>query len=60
MKRELLTEFQSERKKRNAAILADIAKMHQQYPDASDWRIYGELSRRYNVSVMTIRNVVRK
>ena len=60
MSNELLTEHEANVKKRNASIIADFAALKGQTPDASDWRIMGVLSRRYKVSTMTIRNVVRK
>ena len=60
MSNELMTQHEAELRKRNASIVADFDTLKKQNPEASDWRIMGLLSKRYHVSTMTIRNVVRK
>ena len=59
MKQQLMTEREVEREKRNTNIRADFARLREEFPDASNWRIYGELSKRYDLTVMTIRNIMQ-
>ena len=59
MTQQLMTSKEKEREKRNANIRADFARIRSQFPDASNWRIYGELAKRYDLTVMTIRNIMK-
>ena len=56
---QLMTEKEKALQKRNANIRADFARLREEFPDASNWRIYGELSKRYDLTVMTIRNIMQ-
>lgn len=56
---QLMTEKEVEREKRNSNIRADFARLRAEFPDASNWRIYGELAKRYDLTVMTIRNIMK-
>ena len=55
---QLMTEKEKALQKRNANIRADFARLRAEFPDASNWRIYGELAKRYDLTVMTIRNIM--
>jgi len=55
---QLMTEKEKALQKRNANIRADFARIREEFPDASNWRIYGELAKRYDLTVMTIRNIM--
>ncbi len=57
--KQLKTEKEKALQKRNANIRADFARLRAEFPDASNWRIYGELSKRYDLTVMTIRNIMQ-
>lgn len=59
MTENLMTAREQETAKRHAAIRADYARMRQQHPEASDWRVCCYLADRYKVSAQTIRNVTR-
>lgn len=59
MSNELLTEKEEKRRKRNASIVADFATEKREHPEASDWRIICLLARRYDVSAMTIHNIIK-
>lgn len=59
MTQQLMTEREVEREKRNTNIRADFARLREEFRDASNWRIYGELSKRYDLTVMTIRNIMQ-
>jgi Mor family transcriptional regulator len=54
-----MTEKEKALQKRNANIRADFARLREEFPDASNWRIYGELAKRYDLTVMTIRNIMK-
>lgn len=54
-----MTEREAAMQKRNDNIRADFARIRSQFPDASNWRIYGELSRRYHLTQMAIRNIMQ-
>lgn len=56
---QLMTEKEKALQKRNANIRADFARLRAEFPDASNWRIYGELAKRYDLTVMTIRNIMQ-
>jgi Mor family transcriptional regulator len=56
---QLMTEKEKALQKRNANIRADFARLREEFPDASNWRIYGELAKRYDLTVMTIRNIMK-
>jgi Mor family transcriptional regulator len=58
MTQTLMTEKEKALQKRNANIRADFARIREEFPDASNWRIYGELAKRYDLTVMTIRNIM--
>ena len=59
MTQQLMTEKEKALQKRNANIRADFARLRAEFPDASNWRIYGELAKRYDLTVMTIRNIMK-
>ena len=59
MTQTLMTSKEKEREKRNSNIRADFARIRAEFPDASNWRIYGELAKRYDLTVMTIRNIMQ-
>lgn len=59
MTEKLLTEREAELQKRNAAIRGEFTRLRAQFPDASDWRICGQLSRKFHLSTMTIRNLTK-
>jgi Mor family transcriptional regulator len=59
MTQTLMTSKEKEREKRNSHIRADFARLRAEFPDASNWRIYGELAKRYDLTVMTIRNIMQ-
>jgi Mor family transcriptional regulator len=59
MTQQLMTEKEKALQKRNANIRADFARLREEFPDASNWRIYGELAKRYDLTVMTIRNIMK-
>lgn len=59
MTQTLMTEREAAMQKRNANIRADFARIRSQFPEASNWRIYGELSRRYHLTQMAIRNIMQ-
>lgn len=59
MTEKLLTEREAEIQKRNAAIRSDYAKYRAQFPEASVWRICTQLSRKYRLSAMQIRNLTK-
>lgn len=59
MTQTLMTEKEKALQKRNANIRADFARIREEFPDASNWRIYGELAKRYDLTVMTIRNIMK-
>ena len=59
MTEKLMTEKEAERQKRDAAIRSDYAKYRAQFPEASVWRICTELARKYRLSAMQIRNLIK-
>ncbi len=59
MTQQLMTEKEKALQKRNANIRADFARLRAEFPDASNWRIFGELSKSYDLTVMTIRNIMQ-
>lgn len=60
MVQKLMTEREKEIAKRNSNVRAAFEQMRAEFPDASDWRIYGVLSGRFKVTTMTIRNIIKR